>query len=98
MNAELVRITIREGQEVAAGKAWRGPELSQGGSEGFLAVGSHGSEDSEGTWGLEGAQRPRVDVGEGGMGEIERSWMRRGEDTKSRKAVGPEVWNSQLKV
>lgn len=54
MNAELVRITIREGQEVAAGKAWRGPELSQGGSEGFLAVGSHGAEDSEGTWGLEG--------------------------------------------
>lgn len=54
--------------------------------------------EEKGILGIEGAQRPRVDVGEGGMGEIERSWMRRGEDTKSRKAVGPEVWNSQLKV
>ena len=54
MNAELVRITVREGQEVGAGVAWGRLEFSQGGSEGFMAVGSCGSEDSERTWGVEG--------------------------------------------
>lgn len=46
-----------------------------------------------------GAQRPGVDVDEGGMVEVERSWMRKGEeDTKRRKAMGPKCCNAQLKV
>lgn len=37
---------------MAVEEAWRGPELSQGGSEGFLGeeVGSSGSADSERPW------------------------------------------------
>lgn len=46
-----------------------------------------------------GAQRPGVDVDEGRMVEAERSRMRKGEeDTKRRKAMGPECCNAQLKV
>lgn len=37
-----------------------------------------------------GARRPRVYVGESRMVEVERSWMKRGEDAKRRKVVGSE--------
>lgn len=50
----LTGVTVREGQELAVQASWRGPELSQGGSKGFLEeVGSCGSEDSDSTWCLD---------------------------------------------
>lgn len=47
----------QRGEQMAVREACKDPELSQGGSEGSLAVGNCGSEDLEKTWGLEGGDR-----------------------------------------